>query len=101
MESYQVIEDNVGGLHLAVFDVQGDCIYFHSGYEFCCGQLTADIAALQSGEPALGQWEGNSDDPAGEYDHITNYEFGWSIVCDNNGIYPESMRSAAKIEFGI
>ena len=34
--SYQVIEDNGGGLHLAVFN-GNECIWYASGYEFIPG----------------------------------------------------------------
>ncbi len=101
--SYQVIEDNGGGLTLAVMDEQDKVVYLHSGYEYHTepGQLLADIESLKTGDNPATDWEGNEDDPQGMYDNITSYEYGWKIVSDNDGIYPERMGAAARHEFGI
>ena len=34
MKKFQVIEDNGGGLTLAVFNEDGNIEYLHSGYEY-------------------------------------------------------------------
>ena len=99
--TWQAIEDNGGGLHLAVFD-GNDCVYFASGFEFRQGELTACIEALNAGEnPIDAGWESNADDPQAVYNEITGYEYGWAIVADECAIDPDVMGAAAKREFGI
>jgi len=99
--TWQAIEDNGGGLHLAVFG-DDSVIYLCSGFEFCPGDLTACIDALKSGEsPIEAGWENNADDPQGVYDNITSYEYGWQIVADEKGVYAADMGAAAKKEFEI
>jgi hypothetical protein len=101
MLRYQVIEDNGGGLHLAVFD-GGSCVYLHSGYEYNRGQLSADLSAIANGgNPITDEWDGNADDPQAEYDAITEGAYGHEIVADQYDIYPDLMGAAAKREFGI
>lgn len=98
--TYQAIEDNGGGLHLAVFDENDAIIYVHTGFEFCPGDLAECIEQLKLGEDPA-NWEGNEDDPAGMYEDMTRGEYGWEIVADENGVYPAQMGFAARKEFGI
>ena len=87
---YQVIEDNAGGLHLAVF--YGDvCIYYASGYEHSPDNLQEDIAALYSGRHPLQDG----------YDELTSCEYGWEIIADDAGVYPERMGAAGRMVFGL
>lgn len=37
MRKFEVIEDNSGGLTLAVFNTEGKVDYIHSGYEYSQG----------------------------------------------------------------
>lgn len=102
--SYQVLEDNGGGLHLAVFD--GDkCIYYASGYEHSPDSLQEDIEALRNGgHPLQDVWESNLPDgytPQQLYDELTSYEYGWQIIADDAGVYPERMGAAGRIVFGL
>lgn len=100
--TYQAIEDNGGGLHLAVFDADDNCIYFHSRYEYAVGELSACIEALWRGEHPLDDgWDGNADDPRALYDELTAYAYGWAIVADEVGLYPLEMGAAAKREFDV
>jgi len=102
--SYQVIEDNGGGLHLAVFD-DDVCIYYGSGYEHRPDHLQEDIAALYSGRhPLQDGWESDLPDgytPQQLYDELTSYEYGWEIIADDAGVYPERMGAAGRIVFGL
>lgn len=107
MRRFQVIEDNSGGLHLAVFNKNGDNVtYFHSGYEYNPGQLRNDIYALKCGANPEIEWDGNCGgytyeyhtDPQILYDELTSYEYGWNIVADNEGIYEDNMGKSAQIE---
>ena len=98
---YQVIEDNGGGLSLYVFRGR-KVIYSHSGYEINPGQLTNDIAALDSGDGPE-SWDGCEDDPQGSYDQITGSEYGWQVVASGSPrkLYPGRMGTAACLEFGV
>jgi hypothetical protein len=98
---YQVIEDNGGGLTLVVFGGSGNVEYLHDGYEYNPGQLQQDLKALRDGDDPANDWEGNAEDPQAMYDNITSYEYGWEIVADNDGIYPDKMGAAARIEFNV
>lgn len=101
MRRYKVIEDNGGGLHLAVFAESGEVEYLHTGYEYVNGQLINDLKALKEGDNPAEDWEGNEENPQAVYDNITSFENGWNIVADNDGIYPDKMGRAACLEFGI
>ena len=88
---FQVLEDNAGGLHLAVFDSNGDeCIWYGAGYEHSPDTLQKDIAALRDGaDPVQDGWE--SDLPEGYtpqllYDELTGREYGWQIIADDAGV---------------
>jgi len=105
---YQVIEDNAGGLHLAVFD--GDeCIWVASGYEHNPDNLREDIAALQDGaDPLQDGWESYLPDgytPQRLYDELTSHEHGrergWEIIADETNIYPYRMGIAGRMAFGL
>ena len=97
--TYQAIEDNGGGLHLAVFDEADECIYFHSGFEQNLGDLVECVEQLKMGEDPA-NWEGNDETPMDTYNNLTSYEYGWQIVADDEGIYPDVMGAAARREFG-
>jgi len=101
---YQVIEDNGGGLHLAVFD--GDtCIWYASGYEYNPDGLREDIAALRDGaHPVKDGWMSNIPDgytPRQMYDELTSYEYGWEIIADETNVYPYRMGKAGRMVFGL
>jgi hypothetical protein len=101
--SYQVLEDNGGGLHLAIFDNNDKCIYFASGYEYIPNNLREDIAALQDGaDPLQDGWESYLPDgytPQQLYDELTSYEYGWKIIADESATYPERMGAAGQRAF--
>lgn len=109
MKKFEVIEDNGGGLTLAVFNTEGEVDYIHSGYEYTQGQLQNDLEALKNGDNPAEDWDGNcggleweyGSDPQSIYDNITSYECEWQVVADNEGIYPEKMGSAGHVEFNI
>lgn len=86
MRKYKVIEYNGGGLTLVVFGENGS--------------LINDINALKNGEDPS-YWDGNVDDPQAAYDEINSFDFGFEVVADEDGIYPNKMGVAASLEFGI
>jgi len=103
--SYQVLEDNGGGLHLAVFDDNG-CIYYASGLEHLpAADVQEMIQALQDGtDPVREGWESDLPDdytPQRLYDELTSYEYGWEIIADELGTCPWRMGAAGKRTFGL
>lgn len=102
--TWQVIEDNGGGLHLAVFE--GDKVVFYGyGYERNEDGLRANLDALRRGDdPRTDGWETQEDvdDPQRRYDELTSHPTpsGWQVVADNDGIYYERMGEAARRVFG-
>ncbi len=103
--SYQVLEDNGGGLHLAVFGADGECVYYASGLEHSPDSLHAAIEALRDGgHPLQDSWESDLPDgytPQQLYDELTSYEYGWEIIADDAGVYPERMGAAGRMVFGL
>lgn len=96
-QKWEVLEDNAGGLHLAVFDLENDGVeYIHSGYETEGDQLLEDIELLKSGEAdPVNDWDGNAEDPQGLYDELVNSR-ETSIVADDDGVYYSKMGNAVK-----
>jgi len=102
IRDFEVIEDNGGGLTLAVFNENGLVEYLHTGYEYSPGNLLDDLRALKSGDNPVEEWDGNEDDPQGIYDDlISDIPCGCQIVADSKQIYPDRMGFAACKEFGI
>jgi hypothetical protein len=102
--SYQVLEDNGGGLYLAIFDSDDECIWCASGYEHSPDSLLEDIAAMQDSHPLRDEWEANLPDGYTAqrlYDELTSYEYGWQIIADDAGVYPERMGAAGRTAFGL
>jgi len=98
--TWQVIEDNGGGLHLAVFDGERVIFYGH-GYEHNEDGLRADLEALRNGaDPRTDAWETPVDDPQVAYDDLTRHEYGWQVVADQDGVYYDRMGAAAQRVFG-
>lgn len=98
---YQVIEDNGGGLTLAVFNENCDCEYLHGGYEYNIGQLTKDLESLKNGDDPKYDWEGNAENPIIAYDLLTGSDYGYKVIADNDGIYHDNMGSAGLLEFNL
>ena len=46
-------------------------------------------------------WDSQLDNPQEHYDNLTSFEFGWQIVADLDGVYPDRMGRAAEMVFGI
>ena len=107
MKNFAVIEDNGGGLALIVYGENGKIEYIHTGYEYHPGQLSDDLEALKNGDDPARDWDGNDLHTTGmenpeELESWFPWEqkgVGWEIVADNDGIYPEEMGTAARIEF--
>ena len=98
----QAIEDNGGGLHLAVF--KGDEVaHLFSDFQFAGlrgPSLQEEVAGAV--EHGVGKWDGDAESPAAEYAEMTSYAYGWKIVGEwdeGNGLtlYPQDMGAAARI----
>lgn len=101
-KKFVIIEDNGGGLTLVVFDDNkpNKVSYLHTGYEYILGQLTNDLIELANGsDPST--WEGCEENPEEIYNDFLFYEYGWEIIADNDGLYPQKMGAAGRLEFEI
>lgn len=92
---YQVIEDNGGGMYVFFFD--GDRVIL--GIENVEYAQPGDLDNINLDE--VETWDSQLDDPQAAYDNITSFEFGWSVVSDQDGVYPDRMGRAAEIVFQI
>lgn len=92
---YQVIEDNAGGMYLFFF--QNDKVIL--GIENIEFVTVGDLDNVTLDEAKT--WDSQLDNPQEDYDNITSYDFGYNVVADQNGIYPDKMGRAAQIVFGI
>ncbi len=94
--SYQVLEDNGGGMFLFFFDENDKVVLGIENIEYAepgdLDNITLDEAS---------GWESQLNDPAKAYKSITRYEFGWEVVADENGTYPDRMGGAALILFRV
>lgn len=97
--TYQVLEDNAGGLHLAVME-NGRVIYYAYGYEHIEDGLRSDLVALRNGEhPLIDGWEtpDDVDDPQMAYESLRVGEVnGAKVVADQDGVYIDRMGRAAR-----
>ena len=85
---FEVIEDNGGGLHLAVFNSELEPVFIATNLQFCVEALALCIKDLLNGCDT-DDWEGNEIDEYCYYDDIKpTYEANTSVVvADNDGIY--------------
>jgi len=99
--TYQIIEDNGGGLHLFVFDADGNVIDGITNLEYAgkgeYNQVREGLAADPAAE--IAGWDGHMEDAQVDYLDITGYEYGWTVVCDNGTLYPDRMGAAAERYF--
>lgn len=70
--TYNLFEDNAGGLHLAVLDNSGACVYYltDNHHEIVMDAL-AELKA--GGDPIADGWEGGEPDPESCYNEINNF----------------------------
>lgn len=101
MKRYEVIEDNGGGLTLVIFDKKDRVEYLHTDYEYVKRQLIDDLKALKDGDNPIEDWEGNEENPQIVYENIISFEYGWKVIANNDGIYPDKMGITASLEFEI
>lgn len=111
-KNFYVVEDNGGGLTLVIYNKDEDIEYITNEFEYHKGNLIEALEKLSYGENH-NNWENNllydsditftMENP----EYLNNwfpdeqYKTGWNIIADNNGIYPEVMGTAGRLEFGI
>lgn len=76
--NYELYKDNAGGLHLAVLDSEGTCVYYLTDLH---EEIVLDaLAALKAGgDPIADSWEGGEAYPAACYREIN------ATVDEHNG----------------
>ena len=94
--NYQVIEDNGGNMYLFFFDENDEVVLGIENIENCNPD---DMDGLTLAEAQ--EWDSQMEDPAGVYENLTSYEFGWKVVADQSGIYPDKMGRAAERVFNV
>lgn len=94
-DTYQVIEDNAGGMFL-FFWRDGKMVLGLENIEHATPHDLDNITYRDANT-----WDSQLDDPQEVYDSITSHEFGWKVVADNRGVYPDRMGRAAEIIYGI
>lgn len=99
--TYQVIEDNGGGLHLFIFDENNKVVRGFSNLEYLSHEDFMDcIDGLKNGDDGS-TWEGQYDDPQAIYDEFNESDFGSEVVGNESRIWPERMGRAAQLAYGI
>lgn len=100
--TYQIIEDNGGNLYLFVWDEEKNIIGGIENLEHAQPGEYNDVKNGLANDPLkeIGGWDGHMDDPRAIYDELTHYQYGWTIVCDNGSLYPDTMGAAANLYFG-
>lgn len=79
--TYRLFNDNAGGLHLAVLDQTGTCVYYLADLDHAL-VLSALDDLKAGGDPIAEGWEGGEDDPAACLDQIVSF-----VDARNGGAY--------------
>lgn len=106
MVIYTVVEDNGGGLHLCILtdDSRETCTRVFSGWENDPSNLMASLAAIDSGDADVSDWDNAETDPQALYESLTDDETrrngGTKIIADEDGpIAMERMGNAGRSVF--
>jgi hypothetical protein len=84
--TYEVIEDNAGGIHFYAFD-DDRCIYECVGQESAPESTLGCIRDLENGENPR-DWDGGSDCPQKEYEEWSHCgSCGYKVIADSDGVY--------------
>ena len=93
---YQVIEDNSGSMYLFFFDKNDKPILGIENIEYA---QPGDLDNITLSEART--WDSQLFQPGKAYNNITSFNFGWQVVADQDGVYPDRMGRAAQILFKI
>lgn len=96
----EALEDNGGGLHLAIF-VNDTCTHFFSGFEYGdkrAPTMQDEISGAVEG--GVSGWDGDAENPATEYAALTSHQYGWELIAEWNegalAVYEDAMGVAGK-----
>lgn len=93
---YQVLEDNAGGMHLFFFTEDGQVILGVENIEHVQpGDL--DNVTLENART----WDSQIENSQKAYGEMVGFEFGYQVVADQYGVYPDRMGRAAQRVYGI
>ena len=103
--TWQVLEDNGGGLYLVVFDSEDKAVGFYTGYEYGDDTLLDDLEYLKSSTHLESDeviWD--MDLPEGKtpqemYDKLISYQYGLELIADETCVYYDRMGSAGRKAF--
>jgi len=93
--TYQVIEDNAGGMFL-FFWVDAKLVI---GIENIEHAEPGDLNTISMEDAET--WDGQLENPEELYSFFLADEFGSRVVADNAGVYPENMGRAAQRVYGV
>lgn len=110
MNNYEIIEDNAGTLNMYVWTEEGSLIFgspvlpediqlciadvehaaaWDEDLEMLCYLMEEkELATLEEAREAY-------------YENLTGYEYGWSLIADNDDIYTSHMGGAGMQAFGL
>lgn len=101
IKKFAAFEDSGGGLWLALFNEDGDCLFLADNWEYNPGGLTTAIEEIRNGlNPSDAEWDW-MENPQEMYDQCCSYGCGFDVIADQDGIYPEKMGGSGYREFGI
>lgn len=72
MYTYKLYEDNGGFLHLAVLDIDGNCVYYLHDDDAAFVYDTRD-ALKAGGDPIADGWEGGEPNPQERYNELRKF----------------------------
>lgn len=76
----EAIEDNGGGLHIAVVE-GGVCTHFFSGFEHGGDRAPTMQEEIESAATeGVRGWDGDAEDPQASYDYFLAHEYGYKII---------------------
>lgn len=102
--TYEVIEDNGGGLTLAL-TWRGKIRYAFPDWEMHAEELLSNLNDLDAGTARPEEWENALPEPGEAVAKIKSYQYGWELICRGwrglRDIWPDDMGAAGKLAFGI
>lgn len=109
-KTYEIIEDNAGTLHMYVRDEEGILIFGSPVQADDIQNCITDVenAAVWDEDMEMlcylmeeKELESLEEARVAYYESLTGYEYGWSLIADNDGIYASHMGYAGMQAFGL
>lgn len=110
MTNYEIIEDNAGTLHMYVWNEEGSLIFGSPVRPEDIQSCIADVEDAAAWDEDLEmlcyvmdekQLATLEEAREAYYENLTGYEYGWSLIADNAGIYASYMGAAGMQAFGL